>query len=214
MHASPDEILKSHRLVPVIEIGEVNQAAPLAHALMQGGLPVAEVTFRSAAAPESIRRMREVAGLCVGAGTIINVEQAKQALDCGAQYFVSPGLYPKVVAFALEKKIPIYPGVATPTDIGLAIDLGVSVLKFFPAEALGGLKTLKAFSAPFPQVKFVPTGGINEANLASYLAHPKVVACGGSWMVEKALVTAGKFDEVAKLVAAAVALARPSSAGQ
>ncbi|MGH8016837.1 MAG: bifunctional 4-hydroxy-2-oxoglutarate aldolase/2-dehydro-3-deoxy-phosphogluconate aldolase [Opitutaceae bacterium] len=211
MHASPEEILKSHRLVPVIEIGDVSQAVPLGNALMSGGLPVAEVTFRSAAAPESIKRMREIPGLCVGAGTIINIEQARQALDCGASYFVSPGLFPKVVAFAQEKNIPIYPGVATPTDIGLAIDLGVTVLKFFPAEALGGLKTLKAFSAPFPQVKFVPTGGINETNLAAYLAHPKVVACGGSWMVEKALVTSGRFDEVAKLAAAAVALAREPS---
>jgi 2-dehydro-3-deoxyphosphogluconate aldolase/(4S)-4-hydroxy-2-oxoglutarate aldolase len=204
---TPEEILQSRRLVPVIEITDVAQALPLAEALVQGGLPVAEVTFRSAAAPESIKRMCTVPGLCVGAGTIINVDQARRALDCGAQYFVSPGLFPKVVAFALENKIPIYPGVATPTDIGTALDLGVNVLKFFPAEALGGLKTLKAFSAPFPQVKFVPTGGINEANLASYLAHPKVVACGGSWMVEKSLLAAGRFDEVARLVAAAVALA-------
>ncbi len=207
MSESPALVIQRLRLVPVIELSDVSHAIPLAEALIQGGLPIAEVTFRSAAAPESIKRMCGVPGLCVGAGTIINVEQAKQARDCGAQYFVSPGLFPKVVAFAQEHNIPIYPGVATPTDIGTAIELGVSILKFFPAEALGGLKTLKAFSAPFPQVKFVPTGGINEANLASYLAHPKVVACGGSWMVDKALVSSGKFEEVAKLVAAAVSLA-------
>jgi 2-dehydro-3-deoxyphosphogluconate aldolase/(4S)-4-hydroxy-2-oxoglutarate aldolase len=203
-----DSIIKTNRLIPVIEIQDPAQAVPLADALIAGGLPVAEVTFRSKAAPEAIKRMSQVAGLCVGAGTILTVEQAQLAIDSGAQYLVSPGCFPKVIAFAKSKGIPIFPGVATPTDVGIALELGVDVLKFFPAEAYGGLNTLKALSGPFPQVRFVPTGGINEKNLASYLAHPKVLACGGSWMVEKKLLNEGKWDEVRLRVAAAVALVK------
>jgi len=212
MSNSVDSVIQTHRLVPVIEIQDAQQAVPLGNALLQGGLPVAEVTFRSKAAPEAIRRMSEMSGLCVGAGTIINVEQAKLAISSGASYLVSPGCFPKVIAFAKEKGIPIFPGVATPTDIGTALEAGVEVLKFFPAEAYGGLGTLKALSGPFPQVRFIPTGGISEKNLANYLAHPKVLACGGSWMVEKGLLAEGKWDEVRSRVAAAVALVKSCSA--
>ena len=208
MSNSVDAVIKANRLLPVIEIQDVAQAEPLAAALIEGGLPVAEVTFRSKAAPEAVRLMAKHAGLCVGAGTIINVEQAELAISCGAQYLVSPGCFPKVIAYAKSKGIPIFPGVATPTDIGTAIDCGIEVVKFFPAEAYGGLNTLKSLAGPVPQVKFVPTGGISEKNLASYLAHPKVLACGGSWMVEKSLLTAGKWDEVRTRVAAAVALVK------
>jgi 2-dehydro-3-deoxyphosphogluconate aldolase/(4S)-4-hydroxy-2-oxoglutarate aldolase len=144
--------------------------------------------------------------LCVGAGTIISVEQAEVAINSGASYLVSPGCFPKVIAYAKSRNIPIFPGIATPTDIGNALECGVDVLKFFPAEAYGGLNTLKSLSGPFPQVRFVPTGGISEKNLASYLAHPKVLACGGSWMVEKTLLAEGKWSEVRARVAAAVAL--------
>ncbi len=208
MSNSVDAVIKAHRLLPVIEIQDVAQAEPLAAALMAGGLPVAEVTFRSKAAPEAVRLMRKTEGLCVGAGTIINVEQAELAISSGAQYLVSPGCFPKVIAYAKSKGIPIFPGIATPTDIGTALECGIDVVKFFPAEAYGGLNTLKSLSGPFPQVRFVPTGGISEKNLASYLAHPKVLACGGSWMVEKSLLNEGKWDEVRARVAAAVALVK------
>lgn len=205
-------MIQAHRLLPVIEIQDLAQAEPLAAALIAGGLPIAEVTFRSKAAPEAVKLMAKTAGLCVGAGTIINVEQAELAISCGAQYLVSPGCFPKVIAYALSKGIPIFPGVATPTDIGTALECGVQVVKFFPAEAYGGLNTLKSLAGPFPQVRFVPTGGITEKNLASYLAHPKVLACGGSWMVEKSLLAEGKWDEVRSRVAAAVALVKSCSA--
>lgn len=212
MSSTVASIISTHRLLPVIEIQDVAQADPLTEALIQGGLPVAEVTFRSKAAPDAIKRMSANPAICVGAGTIINVDQAKLAIDSGAKYLVSPGTYPKVIAFAKEKGIPIFPGVATPTDIGTALELGVEVLKFFPAEAYGGLNTLKALSGPFPQVRFVPTGGISEKNLGTYLAHPKVLACGGSWMVEKKLLAEGKWDEVRSRVAAAAELVKKSSA--
>lgn len=206
--SSVNEFIAAHRLLPVIEIQDVAQAAPLAEALIAGGLPVAEVTFRSKAAPDAIRKMAENQALCVGAGTIINVEQAELAISCGAKYLVSPGCFPKVIEYSLSKGIPIFPGVATPTDIGNAIACGIEVVKFFPAEAYGGLNTLKSLAGPFPQVKFVPTGGISEKNLGSYLAHPKVLACGGSWMVEKSLLQGGKWDEVRERVAAAVTLVK------
>ena len=198
------DTIQRHRLLPVIEIQDIAQAEPLAKALVDGGLPLAEVTFRSKAAPEAIRIMAAFDALCVGAGTILNVDQARLAIECGARYLVSPGTYPEVIAFARSRQIPIFPGIATPTDIGMALAAGVDVLKFFPAEAYGGLATLKALSGPFPQVKFIPTGGINEQNLASYLAHPKVLACGGSWMVEKSLLAAGNWAEVRARVAGAV----------
>jgi 2-dehydro-3-deoxyphosphogluconate aldolase / (4S)-4-hydroxy-2-oxoglutarate aldolase len=197
------------RLVPVIELQNADHAAPLAHALIAGGLPVAEVTFRSAAAPESLRRMAAIPGVCLGAGTIINVDQAKQAIDCGAQYLVSPGCSGKVIDFARSQNIPIFPGIATPTDIILAIDHGVEIVKFFPAETYGGVKALQSLSAPFPQIKFVPTGGINATNLASYLALSRVVACGGSWMVEKSLIAAGNFAEITRRSAEAIKLVQP-----
>lgn len=212
MSNSVDAVIKAHRLLPVIEIQDVAQAAPLAAALMAGGLPVAEVTFRSKAAPEAVRIMAQTAGLCVGAGTIINIEQAELAIASGAQYLVSPGCFPKVIAYAKSKGIPIFPGIATPTDIGTALECGIEVVKFFPAEAYGGLNTLKSLSGPFPLVKFVPTGGISEKNLASYLAHPKVLACGGSWMVEKSLLASGNWEEVRVRVAAAVALVKSCQA--
>jgi len=208
MSNSVDAMIAAARLLPVIEIQDVAQAEPLAAALIEGGLPVAEVTFRSKAAPEAVRRMAQNPALCVGAGTIINVEQAEIAISSGAKYLVSPGCFPKVIAYAKSKGIPIFPGIATPTDIGTALECGIEVVKFFPAEAYGGLNTLKSLSGPFPQVKFVPTGGISEKNLASYLAHPKVLACGGSWMVEKSLLAEGKWDEVRSRVAAAVALVK------
>ncbi|HEY8901100.1 MAG TPA: bifunctional 4-hydroxy-2-oxoglutarate aldolase/2-dehydro-3-deoxy-phosphogluconate aldolase [Chthoniobacterales bacterium] len=200
--------LHAARLVPVIALQSADHAAPLADSLLTGGLPVAEVTFRTAAAAESIRIMSEKAGLLVGAGTVLKVDQVKQAVDNGAKFIVSPGFNPKVVGYCVENNIPITPGTANPTDIEMALDFGLEVVKFFPAEAIGGIKTLKAFSAPYGMMRFIPTGGITEANLKDYLSFPKVLACGGSWMVPGDKMAEGKFDEVTALIESAVALAK------
>lgn len=197
------------KLVPVIVLQDTAHAAPLAEALLAGGLPCAEVTFRTAAARESIRIMAQFPDLLVGAGTVLNVDQVKQAVDNGAKYIVSPGIYPKVVSYCVENGIPVAPGVYTPTDIGLALDFGLKVVKFFPAEAAGGLRALAAISAPFGNaLRYIPTGGISEKNLASYLDFPRVLACGGSWMVPDDLVKTGRFEEVTALIRQAVELAR------
>ncbi len=195
------------RLVPVIALHDAAQAAPLGEALVAGGLPCAEVTFRTAAAAESIRIMAENTDLLVGAGTVLTIDQVKQAVDSGAKFMVSPGFNPKVVGYCVDHDIPITPGTSNPTDIEMALEFGLDVVKFFPAEAFGGLKTLKAISAPYSAVRFIPTGGISESNLQSYLAFPKVLACGGSWMVPNALISDGRFEEVAGLVSRAVTLA-------
>jgi 2-dehydro-3-deoxyphosphogluconate aldolase/(4S)-4-hydroxy-2-oxoglutarate aldolase len=202
------ETLQRHRLVPVIVLDDAAHADPLADALVEGGLPVAEVTFRTAAAAESIKRMAAVKELLVGAGTVLTIDQVKKAVDNGAQFIVSPGTNPKVVRYCVENSIPITPGVCNPSDIEAALDCGVDVLKFFPAGAMGGLNTLKAISAPYNMVRFIPTGGITEENLCDYLAFKSVIACGGTWMVEKALINAGRFDEIATRVRAAVARAQ------
>jgi 2-dehydro-3-deoxyphosphogluconate aldolase/(4S)-4-hydroxy-2-oxoglutarate aldolase len=149
-------------------------------------------------------------GLVVGAGTILNAGQARAAIDAGAQFLVSPGCFPKVIAVAAEAGVPVFPGIATPTDIGIALEHGATVLKYFPAEALGGTAMLAALAAPFPAVSFIPTGGIHADNLAAYLALPHVLACGGSWMAGKALLRAGDFDTIRERTAAAVALVQPN----
>ncbi|MFA4944472.1 MAG: bifunctional 4-hydroxy-2-oxoglutarate aldolase/2-dehydro-3-deoxy-phosphogluconate aldolase [Lentisphaeria bacterium] len=199
--------LKKLRVVPVIKLDDAAHAAPLAAALKDGGLPCMEITFRTAAAPEAIKRAAAVPGLLVGAGTVLTAAQVRQALDCGARFIVSPGFSPKVVEACLAAKVPVFPGVCTPTEIQMALDYGLEVLKFFPAENYGGVKTLKALGAVYGGVQFVPTGGIEPHNLLDYLRIPQVLACGGSWLVKAELVNAGKFAEIAKLAGAAVALA-------
>lgn len=194
------------KIIPVVAIHEADLADALADALLEGGLPCAEITFRTQAAQAAIRRMAKRGDILVGAGTVLTIDQVKQAVDAGATFIVAPGFNPKVVNYCLEHKIPMAPGVATPTDIEAALDLGLSILKYFPAEAFGGLSTLKAISAPYTDVKFIPTGGINAENVGAYLAHPKVVACGGSWMVKSAFITDGQFDKITQLVREAVAL--------
>jgi len=190
--------------VPVVAIENARDADGLAEALTDGGLPIAEITFRTDAAADAIRAMSRRDQLLVGAGTVLTVEQARQAVDCGAKFLVSPGTNPKVVQWAVENGVPITPGIATPSDIEVALGFGLEVLKFFPAEAYGGLKTLKAISAPYGMVKFIPTGGVSAANLADYLAFDKVHAVGGSWMVKKDLITGGHFEQVRDLTAEAV----------
>jgi 2-dehydro-3-deoxyphosphogluconate aldolase / (4S)-4-hydroxy-2-oxoglutarate aldolase len=194
-------------IVPVIKLDDAKDAVPLAKALVEGGLPCAEVTFRTAAAEESIRRMREAyPEMLIGAGTVLTTDQVDKAVAAGATFIVSPGLNPKVVRYCVEKNIPITPGCSNASDIEAAIELGLEVVKFFPAEAAGGLAMIKAMAAPYVNVKFMPTGGINEKNLISYLDFPKIIACGGSWMVSDELVKAGDFAKITQLTKQAVAL--------
>ena len=195
-------------LVPVVVIDNARDARPLGEALTAGGLPCMEITFRTAAAPEAIKAASQIPGMLVGAGTVLNVDNVNRAMDCGAKFIVSPGLNPKVVSYCVSKNIPITPGVATPTEVEMALDNGLTVAKFFPADALGGVKTLKAISAPYGMMKFMPTGGITEANLGEYLKLPCVLACGGSWMVAKDLVSKGEFAKITQLTQAAMALAK------
>lgn len=194
-------------IVPVVKLDNAKDAVPLAKALCEGGLPCAEVTFRTAAAEESIRLMRQAyPDMLIGAGTVLTTEQVDQAVNAGATFIVSPGLNPKVVRYCVERNIPITPGCVNPSDIEAAIELGLEVVKFFPAEAAGGLAMIKAMSAPYVNMKFMPTGGINAKNLLSYLDFPKIIACGGSWMVSDELVKAGDFDKITALTREAVNL--------
>ncbi|NLO09999.1 MAG: bifunctional 4-hydroxy-2-oxoglutarate aldolase/2-dehydro-3-deoxy-phosphogluconate aldolase [Clostridiales bacterium] len=194
-------------IVPVIKLDDAKDAVPLAKALCDGGLPCAEVTFRTAAAEESIRLMREAfPDMLIGAGTVLTTEQVDKAVNAGATFMVSPGLNPKVVSYCVERNIPITPGCSTPSDIEAAIELGLEVVKFFPAEAAGGLPMIKAMAAPYVNMKFMPTGGVNATNLTSYLDFPKIIACGGSWMVKDDLVKAGDFDKITELTKEAVTM--------
>ena len=203
-----NEILKEISrmgIVPVIALDDAKDAKQLAQALCEGGLPCAEVTFRTAAAEESIRIMaQEFPEMLVGAGTVLTTEQVDRAVAAGAKFIVSPGLNPKVVKYCVDKNIPITPGTSSPTDIEQAIELGLEVVKFFPAEASGGLAKIKAMAAPYVNMKFMPTGGINAKNLIDYLNFPKIIACGGSWMVSKDMITAGEFDKIREMTKEAV----------
>lgn len=195
------------RLVPVIVMEDAGAARPLGEALVAGGLRCAEVTFRTAAAEAALAAMAEDPRLLVGAGTVVRPEQVDRAVAAGAEFIVSPGFSPTVVRHCRQVGVPVMPGVATATEIQAAREEGLDVLKFFPAEPLGGLAMLKALAAPFPGVRFVPTGGITAAQLGDYLAHPSVAAVGGSWMVAPKLVAAGAWDEITRLTADAVAIA-------
>ena len=187
-------------IVPVVVLNDAKDAEPLAKALVNGGLPCAEVTFRTEAAEESIRIMSEkYPEMLVGAGTVLTTEQVDRAVAAGAKFIVSPGLNPKVVTYCLEKKIPVTPGTQTPSEMEQALELGLDVVKFFPAEPAGGLKMIKAVAAPYTTLKFMPTGGINLDNVEEYLKYDRILACGGSWMVKGELVSAGKFDEIEKM---------------
>ena len=194
------------KIVPVVKIDHIEDAKPLAKALIAGGLPIAEVTFRTDAAYEAIKAMAEIPEMLVGAGTVINIAQAKLAVEAGAKFIVSPGLSLEVVTFAKENNIPVFPGICTPTEVMAAIALELPVVKFFPAEAYGGLKTIQALAGPFGNIRFMPTGGISEKNIKEYLANPKIIACGGSWMVKDTLIQEKKFDEIQRITASAVTL--------
>jgi len=193
-------------IIPVIAIENAADAPALTRALLAGGLPVAEVTFRTAAGEEAIRRIAaEVPEVLVGAGTVLNVAQAEIAIRAGAKYIVSPGLDTETVRYCLRENIPVFPGCATPSEMQCALNLGLTHLKFFPAQQAGGLAYLKAVSAAYPMLRFIPTGGIGPHNLREYLAFGKVFACGGSWMCPKDLINAGKWGEITRLCREAIA---------
>ena len=193
--------LKTLGIVPVVVLNDAEDALPLAERLVKGGLPCAEVTFRTAAAEEAIRRMAKAfPEMILGAGTVLTTEQADRAIDAGAKFIVSPGLNPKVTEHVLKKGVPMTPGVCTPTEIEAALQFDLDVVKFFPAEPSGGLKMIKALAAPYVGLSFMPTGGIGPDNVRDYLRYDRIVACGGSWMVNGALVKEGKFDEIEALV--------------
>lgn len=201
-------------LIPVVAIEQAADAPKLGQALLDGGLPCAEITFRTAAAEEAIRLMStECPDVLVGAGTVLSVEQAQKAVAAGAKYIVSPGFDVEVVDWCLANNVPITPGVMTPTEVAMGLKKGVNVLKFFPAEAAGGVKLLKSIAAPYGQAKFIPTGGINAQNLGDYLSLPMVHACGGSWMVKKQLIADGDFDQITALVREAVAVVQQIKQG-
>ena len=202
------EQIAAARIVPVVVADGAAEGADLANALVAGGLPIAEVTLRKPGALEAIKAtLSAQPDMLVGAGTVVTVAQVDAAVSAGANFLVSPGISDAVVRRAQELGVPIVPGIATPSEAMRALDLGLDVVKLFPASIVGGPATVKALAAPFPSLKFMPTGGVTAANLRSYLDLPAVIAVGGSWMVERSLVTAGDFDEVTRRTADAVALA-------
>lgn len=199
------EQIQAIGVVPVIQIDNIEDAVPLAEALCEGGLPCAEVTFRTEAAKEAISKMTKAyPNMLVGAGTVLTIEQVNDAVEAGAKFVISPGLNPKIAKYCVDNNILIIPGCSNPSDVEQAIELGLEVVKFFPAEAAGGINMIKAMSVPYTKMKFMPTGGINEKNLNDYLGFKKIVACGGSWMVKPELLKRKDFDEVKRLTKEAV----------
>ena len=196
-------------IIPVIKLENPEKSVALGKALLDGGINCAEVTFRTATAAETIKRMTDAfPEMTVGAGTVLTTDQAQKAVCCGAQFIVSPGLNPKVVSWCIDRNIPVIPGIATPTELETALDLGLTTVKFFPAEAFGGLKTLKAISAPYGNVRFMPTGGISLENMESYLSFSKIIACGGSFMVTGDLIEKEDYGKITELSRAAVDIVR------
>ena len=207
------EKIKNAKIIPVVKMDDVEKAVPLAKALLAGGITAIEITFRTTEGEEGFKKIAacikkvcdEVPQMLAGAGTVINASLAQRAVDAGAQFIVSPGFNPSTVDWCIEHKVPVYPGVNTPSLVEAALEKGLSVLKFFPAEVCGGTKMLKALSGPFPTVRFMATGGVNEKNAADYFACKNLVAVGGSWMVNEALINEGKWDEITRLSKEALA---------
>ena len=208
------ERIREIGIVPVIAISDVEKAVPLARALLDGGIPCAEITFRTAEGEESIRRVaKEVPEVLLGAGTVLNTDQVDRAVNAGAKFLVSPGFNRTVVNYCVQNNILIVPGCSTPTDMEAALEFGLDTVKFFPAEQAGGLAYIKACAAPYTKLRFMPTGGINTNNIGTYLKFDKVIACGGSWMVTKELINAGKFDEITKISKEAIKIVEDSRNG-
>lgn len=194
-------------VIPVVVINDVEDAEPLAQALCEGGLPCAEVTFRTAAAEESIRKMTDIyPNMLIGAGTVLTTEQVDRAVVAGAKFIVSPGFDPEVVDYCILKQIPVFPGCITPSEVAQAVKRGLKVVKFFPAVQFGGVSTIQALTAPYVGLKFMPTGGVNAKNLADYLQCKSIIACGGSWMVKSDLIKAGEFEKIKDMTKEAVSL--------
>lgn len=203
-----EEQFYDYAVVPVVVLDDAEDAAPLAEALVKGGLPCAEVTFRTEAAEESIRIMSEkYPEMLVGAGTVLTTEQVDRAVAAGAKFIVSPGFDPEIVDYGLEKKIPVFPGCISPSEVAQAVKRGLKVVKFFPAEQAGGLAMLKAMAAPYTMLKFMPTGGINTKNLKEYLGFSKILCCGGSWMVKGDMIKNKEFDKITEMTREATELA-------
>ena len=205
------DLLGRRRVVPVVVMQDPGEAKPLADALTAGGLPLAEITFRTPAAAQTLSAMAEDPAMIVGAGTVVSAHQVDMAVDAGARFVVSPGFSAAVVGRCHELNVPVVPGVATATDLMAALDAGITTVKLFPAEPLGGITTLRSLAAVFPQVRFIPTGGISAANAPTYLAEPSVLAVGGSWMVARPLLAQHSWDAVRSLVVEAVGLSRPAA---
>lgn len=204
-----EERFEDFGVVPVVVLDDVKDALPLAKALTEGGLPCAEVTFRTEAAEESIKVMAEAyPDMVVGAGTVLTIEQVDAAVKAGAKFIVSPGFDPEIVDYCLEKEIPIFPGCVTPSEVAQAVKRGLKVVKFFPAEPAGGVAMIKAMAAPYHQLRFMPTGGIGTQNLKDYLGFDKIICCGGSWMVKGDLIRNGEFEKICKLTKEAKELAK------
>ena len=196
-------------VVPVVVLNDEKDALPLAEALVEGGLPCAEVTFRTEAAEESIWKMAEkYPDMLVGAGTVLTIDQVDRAVGAGAKFIVSPGFDPEIVDYCLDKQIPVFPGCVTPSELAQAVKRGLEVVKFFPAAQYGGVATIKALAAPYTMVKFMPTGGVSTKNLKDYLECDKILCCGGSWMVKGDMIKAGEFDKIKQLTKEAVELAK------
>ena len=204
-----EERFEDFGVVPVVVLDDVKDALPLAKALTEGGLPCAEVTFRTEAAEESIKAMAEAyPDMVVGAGTVLTIEQVDVAVKAGAKFIVSPGFDPEIVDYCLEKEIPIFPGCVTPSEVAQAVKRGLKVVKFFPAEPAGGVAMIKAMAAPYHQLRFMPTGGLGTQNLKDYLGFDKIICCGGSWMVKGDLIRNGEFEKICKLTKEAKELAK------
>ena len=194
-------------VIPVVVINDVEDAEPLAQALCEGGLPCAEVTFRTAAAEESIRKMTDIyPDMLIGAGTVLTTEQVDRTVAAGAKFIVSPGFDPEVVDYCILKQIPVFPGCITPSEVAQAVKRGLKVVNFFPAAQFGGVSTIQALTAPYVGLKFMPTGGVNAKNLADYLQCKSIIACGGSWMVKSDLIKAGEFEKIKDMTKEAVSL--------
>lgn len=203
------EQLYSLGVIPVVALDDAENAVDLAKALIDGGLPCAEITFRTSAAQESIKRItKKFPDMLVGAGTVLSVDQVKKAVDVGAKFIVAPGFDPEVVDYCIENDIPVFPGCVTSSEVTQAYKRNLGILKFFPAGEYGGLSTIKALTGPFPMMRFIPTGGINAGNLSDYLASDKVFACGGTWMVKKDMINNREFDTIKKLTEEAVAIVK------
>lgn len=210
-----ERMLQKIGVVPVAALEQAEAAVPLAQALCAGGLPCAEITFRTEAAAESIRQITEKCPeILVGAGTVLTRRQVDQAAEAGAGFIVSPGFDAEIVDYCIQKGLSVFPGCVTPSEVAQAVKRGLRVVKFFPAEAFGGSETIKALAAPYGGLKFMPTGGIHAGNLAAYLSNKAVLACGGSWMVRGELIRAGKFQEITRLAAEAAALVKQSREGK